>query len=142
MDPVGATLKSLSSPCTRTLDPTGTATGLFCWAVFPMPSCPKSFLPQHLELLPTMIAHEWEPPKSMAMAVTPVGVWMRSRGRLKQQAFKPATLLSKDRGHWQLFLKLRETPWRNVYTRPWKLKCYAFNNCVADLNQGDQEIRW
>ncbi len=58
--------KSASAP--------GTATGLVCCEVFPMPSCPLTLPPQHLTPPPSTIAHVWLAPKAMAVAETPAAI--------------------------------------------------------------------
>ncbi len=55
----------------KRIPPMFTSTGLFCWAVCPMPSWPKLLPPQHLTLSPVTITHVWMYPAAMAMAETP-----------------------------------------------------------------------
>ncbi len=48
-----------------------TSTGPVASVVLPIPSCPLSFLPQHLTPPPLTIAQVWSYPRAMATAETP-----------------------------------------------------------------------
>ena len=49
----------------------GTSTGLYRSPVLPMPSWPRSFIPQHFTVPPVTMTHVWACPMATALAYTP-----------------------------------------------------------------------
>ncbi len=70
--------------------PPGTATGLVCCSLLPMPSCPKSLRPQHLTPPPASIAHVCKAPRAMAVVEKPAAIGGAVRGGIPRAEYGAA----------------------------------------------------